>query len=225
MTWEHIGYKPALGFPALVLILAAGFGASSCEGLQNEEYPRFFKHEVKVLLEGRGEDLGEELFPLAPGYQWTYISQEGPLVVRVEESQVDINNESAALCRALFPGRREDLYYRLDSRGFWDYGTNFKIHAPSLPRLQFPMRVGKSWTMESLDGNLFVQALAESWEEVGTAAGVFRALKVVYLINEPQRGEEQNTTETYWFAPGVGVVKMQKDDQEYLLRSHTVNPR
>jgi hypothetical protein len=91
-------------------------------------------------------------------------------------------------------------------------GGKTKINPP-VPVIKYPLTVGKSWTWKGVittDGtgipgtaNLRVSKM----ETVKSAAGTFNAYRVDMTLTLSAQGQTATIPNTYWFAPGKGMVK------------------
>jgi hypothetical protein len=81
--------------------------------------------------------------------------------------------------------------------------------SPPIPLLKLPPKDGEKWNVESkLDGQVYKGQLAVSLEKVKVPAGEYAA----YKVSGPEM--DLNGTKlsvTYWFASGVGLVKLQSE--------------
>jgi hypothetical protein len=99
--------------------------------------------------------------------------------------------------------------------------------------LKLPLHVGEEWTYDRtrLDGTLFelVRLRAFGPEKVTVPAGAFEAIRVETersmsgLAGEVEAVNIDCPTETFWYAPNVGMVKYtnSKHHGDYVLKSFT----
>jgi hypothetical protein len=90
---------------------------------------------------------------------------------------------------------------------------------PPIPVIKYPMEVGKSWNWSgkiyvaqakiSLDGNATLKVAAK--ENVKTGAGTFQAYRVDMVLNILQGQQKMTVPNSYWFAPGVGLIKQSSE--------------
>ncbi|MFZ1517918.1 MAG: hypothetical protein WAU11_04045 [Ignavibacteriaceae bacterium] len=84
-------------------------------------------------------------------------------------------------------------------------------YSEALPRIKFPIEIGKSWTWEGKEyddeeiNTLNVTATVEKSEKLKVPAGTFETLKLVTIITS-SAGTKNTVTE--WFAKNIGLVKM-----------------
>ncbi len=87
--------------------------------------------------------------------------------------------------------------------------------APPIPVIQYPMQVGRSWKWNgkisiaapsvTLDANSTLKVAKK--EQVKTGAGTFDAYRVDMVLNIVQGTQTMTVPNSYWFAPGIGLVR------------------
>lgn len=155
-----------------------------------------------------------DYFPLKVGDSWTYRNDE-------DESQFTvkvIGEEKQADGTVLYQVERlvgTRLHYWYTKAPGWvlvlreayaDQEGMSVTHEPPRQHLKSPLAAGAKWTWKgkSVTGADVTEInVVEGPQVVTTPAGRFRAMKVVSRITEGDAG----VTRTYWYAPGVGLVK------------------
>lgn len=88
---------------------------------------------------------------------------------------------------------------------------------PPMPIIKYPMALGKSWkytgtiTIQAATGEMELQSTADlkvaAFEEVKTGAGTFKAYRVDMRATISSGATNQEVTNSYWFAAGIGMIK------------------
>jgi hypothetical protein len=114
---------------------------------------------------------------------------------------------------------REICKLRVSSRGIVELARNGTTFDPPVVLLQLPARVGDSWTNTyNLRGSKFKEVRTfRGPERVKVPAGTFDTLRVD--VTETTGG--LSVPSTYWYAPHVGIVKMEISATTFELRSFT----
>jgi hypothetical protein len=84
---------------------------------------------------------------------------------------------------------------------------------PPVPVLRMPIRAGNSWNWkgtittggQTLNGSANLRIAAR--ERLKTPAGNLDSFRVDMTLTISLQGQNQKTVNSYWFAPGVGLVK------------------
>ena len=84
---------------------------------------------------------------------------------------------------------------------------------PPVPVLRTPIQIGNAWNWkgtittggQTLNGTANIRIAAR--EQLKTPAGTLNAFRVDMTLTISLQGQNQKTTNSYWFAPGVGLVK------------------
>ena len=201
----------------LISILAAVL-ASSCGYLEfNKPTPTRYAVDVDVEQPGVGTSYGKELMPNSPGERWVYFGTDKSYLEEVTPDVMPVNMVEATVRRRSLGDATTDSYLKVNSRGVWDHGDQSYLHACPIPRLVFPVRVGKKWSLTNSDTGIEAKAEVLDVEEVGTAMGLFEAVKVQYTVTN-SNDENFYLAEVFWYAPGVGIVRMQRGEDTCLLR-------
>ncbi len=180
-------------------------------------YAPDYSPKLTVAAEGTGDALGAELFPNGAEDRWYYSALS--IYQSAEGTQATAGRTMRmrpAGAQLLFgtQGQRFELaaqvtleaWLRIDAEGAWYYGAGNRAYPSPLPLLHFPVRAGKRWVAENAELDQRFEAEALGFEELGTPAGVFRALHVRSRL-ESSGG--QVFAEDQWFVPGLGLVRRQ----------------
>ncbi len=186
----------------LVALLLLG-----CADLVNDALPTTYDSSISVVSEGEGEEFGPELFPWSVGDSWLYYSQDTILYIVPTEKQISTNGMLSTLTEFASLDMVIEHYVRVDDEAVRDFGSQFKWWPCSLPRLHFPVRVGKKWKVGDPYGDMRAEGTVESIEVVDTAMGAYRAVKVHYYTRNA--ADEEGMHQWMWFAPGIGLVRWQ----------------
>lgn len=131
------------------------------------------------------------------------------------------------LVRMTRPGRVTEEFWNkitLTSEKFRDPGKDFQIPLnPPEQMLLFPLEVGKKWNFTSRrtnDDATFIRwNKVETWEEVSTPFGKFKALRIHSDGWRVDTG--YHFTEIYWYAPNIkGLAKATSDIRDARVRSY-----
>ncbi len=194
-------------FGTRVLLTLLGLLGQSC-GVENDN-PLDRLPRVTLIDEGSGDTYDADLFPLDQGTSWTYVipGQRTPeyLVQSVagfqrmfDDTVTIVNRTDSMVTRPTF--------LAMDAEGLWDHGSLPLFYGTPIPRLLFPIRVGKRWSMTDSTTGLEMTAAVGEMEQVQTPAGVFSALRIEYSIRYVDDGVGP-ILDTWWLTPGVGLVK------------------
>lgn len=156
-----------------------------------------------------------DLYPTLPGSRWNYVLQqkqegapdkERAMTVSITsrkasadggyEAVLDRNYEGWAppSTRVLVNGERVSLSRLSDP-----------ADGPSLTVLRFPVKEGASWKGRPLEQGNSETVVVRGIESLSLPAGDFKAQRMDHQIRYVTGSTD---TLSYWYAPGVGVVKM-----------------
>jgi hypothetical protein len=154
-----------------------------------------------------------DFFPLRVGDSWTYRNNESggyTLKVLKEEPQ------EGGLVRYVVERRSEVIILNTFSKApGWVllHGENYPEHEglkatydPPRQYLPNPLVAGQKWQWTGKDSTqteYHENNRVVGFDNVTVAAGKFRAMKVISEVS----GASAPMTKTYWYAPGVGLVK------------------
>jgi hypothetical protein len=104
-------------------------------------------------------------------------------------------------------GGRTEGTFEASDKGIFLVAVGGKDLPDPRPDLRLPAKAGDTWTW-SEEKPMFAPAkhtwTVGKWEEVEVPAGKFQALRVESKLESPR---VPALTGTYWYAPGIGVVK------------------
>jgi hypothetical protein len=221
--------RPWHTVPVVVLMLA---GLPACEGMLpggDELIAEVFLPAVTVVTQGDGEEYGPELFPATAGDTWSYFGASQYRRVAVTDRTQSMPGVETNVWEVDTNGGEVEHFLRVTSDGVFDYGGLMgRFYAAPVPRLHFPVRVGKSWEMADEAAHVRVVATVEGTQPVGTARGLFTALRVRYDVadtdaDSPPLVPYARSGGTWWFVPGLGVVKSKEGSDTFLLRDFAVS--
>lgn len=210
----------------LIFLITAVFMLTGCGGKQSEQQkPKTYKGKLV---------LSDEYFPAAPGLykrfeggkdQWEETVEqpgkyEGKEVIPIHTKVLNTGTDSAAEGGDIIPEDFTNLYVVGQEVLF--VGTRYVIDDKQTAEESIPVpsvilkkgtQKGESWTYnlyEPTPGK--VRATIESFETLKTKAGDFEGtakIRLDYAYTE--NGQKFNTTAYEWYAPGYGLVKIQRD--------------
>lgn len=154
-------------------------------------------------------------YPVEPGTEWAYQTRQKRNDGSFSERWMKMRIASA---QALGSGVTEAVLERESPNGPMA-PTRIRVHAdkvvltrlasspdgPSLTILKLPPTAGETWTGRPYTNGNHEAITAQGWEDVTVPAGTFRAWRVDQTVTYAQGGSD---TLNYWYAPGVGTVKM-----------------
>lgn len=169
---------------------------------------------------------GPWFYPTAVGTKWVYDNnglEWVEEVIRAEER----DGATRLTVRVTAPQAMDDTF-RIDKRGV--YWLTFGRYKMEQYRLRFPLDAGNSWEVRTpvqtglaaQDGRMTVG----KEEAVEVPAGTYRAVPVVFeTTDEGGRPLPQPVFQTFWYAPGVGLVKQTYPGGQRVLTSFTPGRR
>lgn len=166
--------------------------------------------------------VAENLFPTGVGSTWSYIThisgQPGPVNQSASVVSAKKNGSTTSVVMSYSqngtPVQQETYLVTPTSVSRSRSGANgANVITPPLPVIKYPMTVGKSWTWKGniamptgkFDGSATLKVVSKS--KVKTAAKTFDAYEVRLDLKVMAGGSSADFVNTYWFAPGVGLVK------------------
>ncbi len=167
---------------------------------------------------------GENLFPIGKGSSWTFkgTAMGTPIeMTATVTSSVASGGTTAVKMNWTTNGRstQEETYLvSADSIQRARAGANGSSEvSPPVTVIKYPVSVGKSWSwagkmkVQRPQGGLEVPASATvkiaARENIKTPAGTFSAYRVDLSLSVEAAGKTQVIPNSYWFAPGVGLVR------------------
>src|SRR5262245_43779453 len=157
-----------------------------------------------------------DYYPLKVGNTWEYRVGGEKVTVRVAREETE-GKETVAVLETTAGEKK--LSERLSARpdGIYRHTAEDMTINPPLCILQLPAKAGTSWTASGVAGGLAVGGTFTSGEEaVAVPAGKFQT---VTSTCPKFRIDRVRMELTYWFAPGVGMVKqrLRIGDREVLV--------
>ena len=160
----------------------------------------------------------EPFWPTAVGTKWVY-EQNGQEMIE-EITKAESLKEGVRLTMRLSWGDTSQEIFDVSPESIVQRAVFGR--ECSLTLIQFPLKTGAMWAFEFNQGNFTEQGEAKVGEDADlkTPAGTFRAKKVVFKVTEKDKKPIKNCrTYTYWFAKGVGLVKLEWDGGGRVLKS------
>jgi hypothetical protein len=147
-----------------------------------------------------------EEYPLAPGMKWTYGSRGGPKVVRHAAGERVIDGRRYVEMKFVLPLLGTHVWpVRWTRAGVvtWHEGREHLL-------MKFPMRAGDRWTIDvpGLPGLDEVAECEVAGPEKVPFLGEERTATRLN-VTRVHRKTGRRTTDTEWYAPGYGLVRMQ----------------
>lgn len=163
-------------------------------------------------------------FPLAPGATWVRKADDGGEIRATVTRQ---KFAGAVRCtvietKTVRDGRERVTRICYQATATYvraietEFAGRFIIVDPARTVLLLPPQAGKTWSWTPRDSPV-PATVTEEWmreESVKVAAGTFKAWKVRTLT---KRGDVTVTLFT-WYAPGVGIVKIEREEQRGQLQ-------
>jgi hypothetical protein len=157
----------------------------------------------------------QPLYPVEAGTEWAYQTRQKRNDGSFSERWMKMRIASA---QNLGDGVTEAVLERESPNGPMPT-TRIRVHpdkvvltrlasspdGPSLTIMQLPPAVGETWPGRPYSNGNRETIAAQGWEDVTVPAGTFRAWRVDQTVTYAQGGTD---TLNYWYAPGVGTVKM-----------------
>ncbi|MBA4066154.1 MAG: hypothetical protein C0501_21040 [Isosphaera sp.] len=135
-------------------------------------------------------------FPTRVGAGWVYVTDTGKELRRGVTAVKDGDGGKVVTTADDTFGNADWL---VSEKGLWMTGMAGRACDPPTLMLKLPHAAGATWQAAGCGGQKGAFA-AHGPDEVEVPAGKFRAVRVEIEWNP-------NTKVTFWFAPGVGVVK------------------
>ena len=153
---------------------------------------------------------GRSYFPNEEGYSWllrrlqdgrgTLITAEG-MVVIPGDITVQLFKSSYLDASGTLISTGEE-YMKITDAGVYHYGIPSSIVDPPAVLLDFPLTVGKSWTVSSSGGDVTTANVIVN-EEKTVLAGTFECYKVNYIT---MYGTIEMGSSNTWYGDNAGIV-------------------
>lgn len=161
----------------------------------------------------------EGYYPLKQGTTWTFKGRFGTetaeIVNRINGKE-KVGDVECVILESTRNGvtRRECLAVAKDGLTQFKYGDT--VVDPPLVILQYPMKVGATWS--STKTEIKVSSVVDGEEDLVVPAGSYKTVRVVTTY---EAGRQKETITT-WYAKGVGPVLIQVGD--YLISLQKFEP-
>lgn len=162
----------------------------------------------------------ENIFPTKTGATWHFTGKAGPNNFSPVCKIVSVKNagsKSVVLMKWTANGATiQDETYHVSAssveRVSSGVGGASKINPP-IPVIKYPATVGKSWNWkgtvtsqgQAIPGTATIKVVSR--EKLKTGAGTFDAYRIDMELVMSAGGQTVKLPNTYWFAPGKGMVK------------------
>ena len=159
------------------------------------------------------KDSTPDYYPLKVGTKWHYqINAGGQKVTIVYQiAKIEsVNGKPLAVLEQLINGEVQGTeHIGVESGGVFRYRYKEFEVSPPVCLLKYPVKEGSSWDTETKIGTqqFTVSGRERGIEEVEVPAGKYQAVAV--KIETTVKGSK--VSNTYWFAPDVGIVKQSVD--------------
>jgi hypothetical protein len=176
---------------------------SALPGLAQEPAPK-----------ARTRDSTPDYYPLKVGSKWHYQVETGngqkvTIVHQITKIENRDGKPTALLEESVNGEVQASGHVGVEADGVFRYGFKGTKVSPPVCLLKYPVKEGSSWETETTIGNqqYTVSARSRGAEEVQVPAGKYQAVPV--KIETTVKGDK--VSNTYWFAPDVGIVKQLVD--------------
>lgn len=151
-------------------------------------------------------------YPLKAGNKWTYqiesdTAAKGSKLINQIAKMEKI--DGVPLFRLETTAKERVVateHLSVNDKGIFRDRMNGGEITPPICLLKFPIKKNDSWKTESMSGKEKLKVACKSdEEEIEVPAGKFKTVKVI--IDAEVAGAGILVSTTYWFAPGIGMVK------------------
>ncbi|MBI1756267.1 MAG: hypothetical protein HYR64_04070 [Fimbriimonas ginsengisoli] len=186
----------------------------------------------KVAEVAAREGLDQDLFPLTEGNEWKFTleasrmtngrvgrSASGIVAYRVTQVEKTPEEVRATVEISLNDLLTDRQVWLVNSKGLWQVSSGLKPNEfdPPQPIIPFPVREGAKFWWKGLapfpngkEGEVKLHGWILGRQEVDSAAGRYSAYAVQIDTSYDQGTDPVKTSATFWFAPGVGMVRLQE---------------
>ncbi|MBI2823061.1 MAG: DUF3108 domain-containing protein [Planctomycetia bacterium] len=157
------------------------------------------------------QDKQPDYYPLAAGTKWTFHGEAGGQKIEVTNQVAKIetiDNQPLVRVETLVGGKIvANEHLKGTDAGVFRHRFNGGEMVPPVCVIKYPVVEGDSWKSNVKIGpeSVDMTSRVEKEEEIEVPAGKYKAVKV--RVDANTKG--QKITNTYWFAPGVGIVKQE----------------
>jgi hypothetical protein len=162
-------------------------------------------------------------YPLKAGNTWDYRLGQRQLTTRVTGAE-PIGKDTYAVLETSGEGKAVVEKITVLADGVYRAFADGMTITPPLCVLKLPVKAGETWSVKATAGGLDVTGtFTAREEEVKVPAGTYKA--IVSSCPEFRIGGRKMAL-TYWFAPGVGLVKqrLQLGDRDVLIELEKFTP-
>lgn len=164
----------------------------------------------------------ENLFPTGVGSTWSLTGKAGtqPLDMTATIASVKAQgaNKTVQMNWAMNGKQQMQETYLVSPTSVSRVRTSMSGSSdvvPPMPVIQYPMSVGKSWEWKgvlktpgtAINGSATLRVASK--DKIVTSAGTFNAYRVELKLTVEAQGQSMTIPNSYWFAPGVGLVKQE----------------
>ncbi|MGL4555278.1 MAG: hypothetical protein ACRC33_29275 [Gemmataceae bacterium] len=149
------------------------------------------------------------IYPMTVGTTWTYRVGENRYDIKLTKME-KVGKTDCARLEMIVDGKARSFEHLAVTDGVLSrYSFEAKEANPPIPLLKLPPKAGEKWNVESkLDGQVYKGTLESTLEKVKVPAGEYPAVKVAGPDMDLNGAK---FSVTYWFASGVGLVKLQSE--------------
>jgi hypothetical protein len=164
-------------------------------------------------------------FPTKVGAKWVYDDAGGEITVTVTRVRTTDGATVVTVSRVDRPGAEPDVEMKVADDGLFQLTGLGAGHTPS-HRLKLPHTDGQSWTTYTGAWPSGTSEFTARSEKLRVVAGEFETIRVD--ATDARRGST-DVRRTFWYAPGVGLVKavmrIGEDTSTRVLKSFTPGKR
>lgn len=139
-------------------------------------------------------------FPTTVGTTWVYKDDDDELTLVVSSVEQTNDGKVVAVVRVTGDGLSEDEKMLVSAGGLARVQSRERKIDPPLVMLKVPYKPGDTWTYSKLKCTDTIRGI----ETIKVPAGIFDTVRV----DSKYDVEGQDGGTSFWYAPGVGLVKM-----------------
>jgi hypothetical protein len=161
----------------------------------------------------KGKDKGKDkkakpalasYYPLKEGNTWEYRVGKQKLTVRVAREDL-VGSERVSVLECTFAGKTLQERVAVLKDGAYRFSGEGVDYLPPLCFFKLPPKAGETWEVKSRGDGLQIRGTFTAGEDqVTVPAGMYEA---VTSSSQDFRVDEVKMPVTYWFVPGIGMVK------------------
>jgi hypothetical protein len=161
----------------------------------------------------KGKDL--YYYPTKEGDKWVYESRSGDTATEYTETVTKVEAKDGAFIVSVGREYKTDVKsfsrMQVSDKGLVRIGTGDRDLPVPVPMLKLAAKPGDTWSYEpAVPEGVAKRTVTYTMgkeEEIEVPAGKFKALRVEMSQTIPGAVVESVPRTTYWYAPGVGLVK------------------